>query len=36
VKLFITIIMLPTLYVFAAREGDRLPAAEAGFIEEEK
>jgi cobalt-zinc-cadmium resistance protein CzcA len=36
VELFITVIMLPTLYVFAARENDRLPAAEAGFIEEEK
>jgi cobalt-zinc-cadmium resistance protein CzcA len=34
VELFITIVMLPTLYVFAARENDLLPAPETEFIEE--
>jgi heavy metal efflux system protein len=34
VELFISIILLPALYVFWARPEDRLPAAEAGFVEE--
>ena len=34
VELFISIIMLPTLYVFWARPDDTLPEAEAGFVEE--
>ncbi len=34
VELFISIVMLPTLYAFWARKGDRLPAPEIGFFEE--
>jgi cobalt-zinc-cadmium resistance protein CzcA len=34
VELFISIVMLPTLYVFWARPGDKLPPPELGFIEE--
>ena len=34
VELLISIILLPTLYVFWARKGDRLPPPEIGFIEE--
>jgi cobalt-zinc-cadmium resistance protein CzcA len=34
VELFISIVLLPTLYVFWARKGDRLPPPEIGFIEE--
>jgi cobalt-zinc-cadmium resistance protein CzcA len=34
VELFISIIMLPTLYVFWARPDDTLPEPEAGFVEE--
>jgi cobalt-zinc-cadmium resistance protein CzcA len=34
VELFISITMLPTLYVFWARPDDTLPEAEAGFVEE--
>ena len=36
VELFISIVMLPTLYVFWARKDDRLPAPEIGFFEEGK
>ncbi len=34
VELFISIILLPTLYVFWARKNDKLPPPEIGFIEE--
>jgi cobalt-zinc-cadmium resistance protein CzcA len=34
VELFISVILLPTLYVFWARKDDRLPAPEIGFLEE--
>jgi len=34
VELFISIVMLPTLYVFWARPGDTLPPPEIGFVEE--
>jgi heavy metal efflux system protein len=34
VELFISIVMLPTLYVFWARPNDKLPPPEMGFIEE--
>jgi heavy metal efflux system protein len=34
VELFISIVMLPTLYVFWARRGDKLPPPELGFLEE--
>jgi hypothetical protein len=32
--LFISIVLLPSLYVFWARPGDQLPPPELGFIEE--
>ncbi len=34
VELFVSIVMLPTLYVFWARPGDKLPPAEVGFFGE--
>jgi cobalt-zinc-cadmium resistance protein CzcA len=34
VELFISIVMLPTLYVFWARRGDKLPPSEISFLEE--
>ncbi len=34
VELFISIILLPSLYVFWARPGDTLPKPELGFVEE--
>ena len=34
VELFISIVMLPTLYVFWARKNDKLPPPELGFVEE--
>ncbi|MGA9039772.1 MAG: CusA/CzcA family heavy metal efflux RND transporter [Terriglobales bacterium] len=34
VELFISVIMLPTLYVFWARKNDRLPPPELGFAEQ--
>ncbi len=34
VELFISVILLPTLYVFWARQDDKLPPPEIGFIEE--
>jgi cobalt-zinc-cadmium resistance protein CzcA len=34
VELTISIILLPSLYVFWARPGDKLPPSEQGFIEE--
>jgi cobalt-zinc-cadmium resistance protein CzcA len=34
VELFISIVLLPSLYVFWARPGDQLPPPELGFIEE--
>ena len=34
VELFMSVVMLPTLYVCWARPGDRLPPPELGFIEE--
>ena len=34
VELLISVVMLPTLYVFWARPGDKLPPPELGFIEE--
>jgi cobalt-zinc-cadmium resistance protein CzcA len=34
VELFISVVMLPTLYVFWARPGDKLPPPELGFMEE--
>ena len=34
VELFVSVILWPTLYVFWARPGDRLPAPEHGFVEE--
>jgi cobalt-zinc-cadmium resistance protein CzcA len=34
VELFVSIVMLPALYVFWARPGDALPPAEAGFFGE--
>jgi cobalt-zinc-cadmium resistance protein CzcA len=34
VELFISIVMLPTLYVFWARRGDKLPPPELAFLEE--
>jgi cobalt-zinc-cadmium resistance protein CzcA len=34
VELFLSVVMLPTLYVFWARPGDRLPPPELGFMEE--
>ncbi len=33
-ELFISVVLWPTLYVFWARPGDRLPPPELGFIEE--
>jgi cobalt-zinc-cadmium resistance protein CzcA len=34
VELFISIVLLPTLYVFWARKGDKLPPPELGFVED--
>ena len=34
VELFISVVLLPTLYVFWARKDDKLPPPELGFIEE--
>jgi cobalt-zinc-cadmium resistance protein CzcA len=34
VEMFICVILWPTLYVFWARPGDRLPPSEHGFVEE--
>jgi hypothetical protein len=34
VELFISVIMLPTLYVFWARKTDKLPPPELSFSEE--
>ncbi len=34
VELFISVVLLPTLYVFWARKDDKLPPPEVGFIEE--
>jgi cobalt-zinc-cadmium resistance protein CzcA len=34
VELFISVVLLPTLYVFWARRDDRLPPPEIGFLEE--
>ena len=34
VELFISVVLLPTLYVFCARPGDKLPPPELGFVEE--
>jgi cobalt-zinc-cadmium resistance protein CzcA len=34
VELFISVVLLPTLYVYWARKDDRLPPPELGFIEE--
>jgi cobalt-zinc-cadmium resistance protein CzcA len=34
VELFISVVLWPTLYVFWARPGDKLPPPELGFIEE--
>jgi heavy metal efflux system protein len=34
VELFISIVLLPSLYVFWARPGDKLPPPELGFVEE--
>ena len=34
VELVISVVLLPTLYVFSARPGDKLPPPELGFIEE--
>jgi heavy metal efflux system protein len=34
VELFISIVLLPTLYVFWARKSDKLPLPELGFVEE--
>jgi cobalt-zinc-cadmium resistance protein CzcA len=34
VELFISVILLPTMYVFWARKDDRLPPPEIGFLEE--
>jgi cobalt-zinc-cadmium resistance protein CzcA len=34
VELFISIVLLPTLYVFWARPSDKLPPPELGFVEE--
>ena len=34
VELIVSIVLLPTLYVFWARPGDKLPPPEVGFIEE--
>jgi cobalt-zinc-cadmium resistance protein CzcA len=34
VELIVSVILLPTLYVFWARPGDELPPAEMGFIED--
>src|ERR1700756_5607309 len=34
VELFISVMLLPTLYVFWARKSDRLPPPEIGFVEE--
>ncbi len=34
VELFISIVLLPTLYVFWAKQNDRLPPPEIGFVEE--
>jgi heavy metal efflux system protein len=34
VELFLSVVMLPTLYVFWARPADKLPPPELGFIEE--
>lgn len=34
VELFISIVMLPTLYIFWARRDDKLPAPEISFLEE--
>ena len=34
VELFISVVLLPTLYVFWARKDDKLPPPEIGFLEE--
>ncbi len=34
VELFVSLILLPTLYVFWARRNDKLPPPEIGFMEE--
>jgi cobalt-zinc-cadmium resistance protein CzcA len=34
VELFVSLVLLPTLYVFWARPGDKLPPPEIGFMEE--
>ena len=34
VQMFLCVILWPTLYVFAARPGDRLPPPEKGFVDE--
>ena len=34
VELFVSVILWPTLYVFWARPGDRLPPAEQSFMAE--
>jgi cobalt-zinc-cadmium resistance protein CzcA len=34
VELFISVVLLPTLYVFWARKDDKLPPPELGFIKE--
>ena len=34
VELFISVVLMPTLYVFSARKSDRLPPPELGFVEE--
>ncbi len=36
VELFISVVLLPTLYVFWARKDDKLPPPELGFIEEKE
>jgi hypothetical protein len=34
VELIVSIVLLPALYVFWARPGDKLPPPELGFVEE--
>jgi cobalt-zinc-cadmium resistance protein CzcA len=34
VELIVSLVMMPTLYVFWARPGDKLPPAELEFVEE--
>jgi hypothetical protein len=34
VELFVSLILVPTLYVFWARPTDQLPPPEIGFLEE--